>query len=195
MQAAIGAIPLAQGVAGGEVILAIAALSILVTAPLGAWAIPTFAPKLLARGVVDPTKVATTQNTVFLAVVSPSSADSTSVKSVLTKAAEFARRNDADVIVLQISQDESVQAKQSAREPITVLTQRMLADVRHQVMVTIGVTPDEIIRIAKDVNASEIIVSKQVPDSSSAMSPLVGITARAVIEASPVPVITVSAAR
>ena len=47
VQAAIGAIPLAQGIQGGETILAVAALSILVTAPLGAWAIPTFAPKLL----------------------------------------------------------------------------------------------------------------------------------------------------
>ncbi|NET14083.1 MAG: sodium:proton antiporter, partial [Okeania sp. SIO1H6] len=58
VQAAIGAIPLAAGIEGGETILAIAALSILVTAPLGAWAIPTFAPKLLRKGEVDPTKVA-----------------------------------------------------------------------------------------------------------------------------------------
>ncbi|MGB3367523.1 MAG: cation:proton antiporter, partial [Acidaminobacteraceae bacterium] len=36
VQAAIGAIPLTLGVAGGEVMLAIAVLSILVTAPLGA---------------------------------------------------------------------------------------------------------------------------------------------------------------
>ena len=36
VQAAIGAIPLAAGVRGGEVILAVAVLSILVTAPLGA---------------------------------------------------------------------------------------------------------------------------------------------------------------
>ena len=50
VQAAIGAIPLTQGIEGGEIILAIAALSILVTAPLGAWAIPTFAPKLLEAG-------------------------------------------------------------------------------------------------------------------------------------------------
>ncbi len=45
VQAAIGAVPLAQGIPGGEVILAISALSILITAPLGAWAIPTFAPE------------------------------------------------------------------------------------------------------------------------------------------------------
>jgi hypothetical protein len=36
VQAAIGAVPLEAGVAGGEVILAVAVLSILVTAPLGA---------------------------------------------------------------------------------------------------------------------------------------------------------------
>lgn len=39
VQAAIGAIPLTLGVAGGDIILAIAVLSILVTAPLGAIAI------------------------------------------------------------------------------------------------------------------------------------------------------------
>ena len=36
VQAAIGAVPLEAGVAGGEVILAVAALSIIITAPLGA---------------------------------------------------------------------------------------------------------------------------------------------------------------
>jgi solute carrier family 9B (sodium/hydrogen exchanger), member 1/2 len=50
VQAAIGAMPLAQGIEGGETILAIAMWSILVTAPIGAWAIPRFAPKLLAPG-------------------------------------------------------------------------------------------------------------------------------------------------
>ncbi len=50
VQAAIGAVPLTQGIAGGETILTIATLSILVTAPIGAWAILTFAPKLLAPG-------------------------------------------------------------------------------------------------------------------------------------------------
>jgi solute carrier family 9B (sodium/hydrogen exchanger), member 1/2 len=53
VQAAIGAMPLAQGIAGGETILAIAMLSILVTAPIGAWAIPRFAPQLLVRGEIE----------------------------------------------------------------------------------------------------------------------------------------------
>ncbi|MDO9574273.1 MAG: cation:proton antiporter [Candidatus Contubernalis sp.] len=47
VQAAIGGIPLAAGVPSGEVILAIAVLSILVTAPLGAIAIKLSAPLLL----------------------------------------------------------------------------------------------------------------------------------------------------
>lgn len=36
MQAAVGAIPLAVGVAAGNIILSVAVLSIIITAPLGA---------------------------------------------------------------------------------------------------------------------------------------------------------------
>lgn len=49
VQAAMGAVPLAFGVESGDVILAVAVLSILITAPLGAIAIHTFAPKLLQK--------------------------------------------------------------------------------------------------------------------------------------------------
>jgi solute carrier family 9B (sodium/hydrogen exchanger), member 1/2 len=47
VQAAIGAVPLSLGVASGEVILAIAVLSILITAPLGAIAINASSTRLL----------------------------------------------------------------------------------------------------------------------------------------------------
>ncbi|ENK0839806.1 cation:proton antiporter [Clostridium botulinum] len=47
VQAAMGAVPLANGVAAGDIILAIAVLSILTTAPLGAIAINLSAPRLL----------------------------------------------------------------------------------------------------------------------------------------------------
>lgn len=50
VQAAIGAIPLSLGVASGEIILAIAVLSILITAPLGAIAISSSSTKLLKVG-------------------------------------------------------------------------------------------------------------------------------------------------
>ena len=47
VQAAIGAIPLAAGVVGGDTILAVAVLSILVTAPLGAFGIKIFGEAVL----------------------------------------------------------------------------------------------------------------------------------------------------
>jgi NhaP-type Na+/H+ or K+/H+ antiporter len=54
VQAAIGAVPLEAGVAGGEVILAVAVLSILVTAPLGAIGI-----MLLGEPILEEEKVTT----------------------------------------------------------------------------------------------------------------------------------------
>ena len=54
VQAAIGAVPLEAGVAGGEVILAVAVLSILVTAPLGAIGII-----LLGEPILEEQRLAT----------------------------------------------------------------------------------------------------------------------------------------
>jgi len=51
VQAAIGAVPLAMGVKGGELILAMAVLSIVITAPLGAIGIRLGAKKLLTHPV------------------------------------------------------------------------------------------------------------------------------------------------
>ena len=50
VQAAIGAVPLAAGVASGELILAIAVLSILITAPLGAIGIMIMGERILDYG-------------------------------------------------------------------------------------------------------------------------------------------------
>jgi NhaP-type Na+/H+ or K+/H+ antiporter len=49
VQAAIGGIPLAMGLASGEIILSISVISILFTAPLGAFLIDTFYQKLLTK--------------------------------------------------------------------------------------------------------------------------------------------------
>lgn len=126
VQAAIGAIPLARGVEGGETILAIAALSILVTAPLGAWAIPTFAPKLLERGKVDPTKVTIVQRILILAAVDTSSL----ATDVLTKAAELARRSDGQVIVLHVVRTADTKGIERLKEK----TQILLADIRYRLL-------------------------------------------------------------
>jgi solute carrier family 9B (sodium/hydrogen exchanger), member 1/2 len=53
VQAAIGAIPLEAGVPGGEVILAVAVLSILVTAPLGAIGISLMGERVLEKEEVN----------------------------------------------------------------------------------------------------------------------------------------------
>ena len=50
MQAAIGSGPLAAGLACGEIVLSVAVLGIVLTAPLGAMLMDMSAPKLLAKG-------------------------------------------------------------------------------------------------------------------------------------------------
>ena len=119
VQAAIGAIPLSLGIPGGEIILAIAALSILITAPLGAWAIPTFAPKLLTKDPVDPTKVAVASRTVFLAIINQSDL----AEPILSTVADLARRSNGEIIIVDLTQNSPQSQK---------LIQRLLPDIRHQ---------------------------------------------------------------
>ncbi|MEM7062301.1 MAG: cation:proton antiporter [Cyanobacteria bacterium P01_B01_bin.77] len=183
VQAAIGAIPLAQGVTGGETILALAALSILVTAPLGAWAIPTFAPKLLERGEVDPTKVSVDRRIVLLAAVDASLL----AEQVLTKAADLARRCDGHVVVLHVQQADHPQTIQKLKQ----LIQQHLTDIRHQFITTSGAIPTVILRTAQDYGAAEIVMGKR--GHRHLKDLFVGSVSRAVIETSPLPVIVVEA--
>ena len=176
VQAAIGAVPLAQGISGGETILAISALSILVTAPLGAWAIPTFAPRLLERGEVDPAKVAIALKPTVLAAVDRSS----TATSVLAKAAEIARANDGEVVVVHVASDSS-----SDVEPEEV--RRILADIRHRYIVVEGDASKEILRASRDFEATELVVGKRSNDSNRT----VGLTSRSVLEQSYLPVVVV----
>ena len=182
VQAAIGAIPLAQGIEGGETILAIAALSILVTAPLGAWAIPTFAPKLLEKGEVDPTKVGVTRSILLLAAVDTSSV----ATQVLTKAADIARRSDAEVIVLHVIQTNNPQEVEFLKST----SQRLLADIRYQFITVTGSTPEEIIRVAKDYQVTDIVMGKRGHQSWDKI--LMGSVSQTVLESSSIPVIVIN---
>ncbi|PMB10455.1 sodium:proton antiporter [Fischerella thermalis CCMEE 5328] len=181
VQAAIGAIPLTQGIQGGETILAIAALSILVTAPLGAWAIPTFAPKLLERGEVDPTKVAIARRLVLLAAVDTSPLAS----QVLAKAADLARRSDGEVIVLHVIRTNDPRGVEHLREQ----SQRLLADIRHKFITITGSVPEEIIRVAQEYRVTDIVIGKRGHQPWDEV--LVGSVSQAVLESSPIPVILV----
>ncbi|MGB3294439.1 MAG: cation:proton antiporter [Phormidesmis sp.] len=190
VQAAIGAIPLAQGIDGGEIILAISALSILVTAPLGAWAIPTFAPKLLARDEVDPTKVAVDREVVLLAAVDTSELSG----QVLTQAAELARRSDGAIVVLHVFQTDSFQAGSgsSGHEDIQQLreqAQKRLADIRYQFITASGPVAGQIIHTAAAYGASEIVMGKR--GHRSFREALVGSVSQAVLATSLLPVVIV----
>ncbi len=183
VQAAIGAIPLAQGIEGGETILALAVLSILVTAPLGAWAIPTFAPKLLERGEVDPTKVSVSRQIVLLAAVDTSCF----ATQVLTKVAELARRSEAEVVVLHVIQsDDPLGVERLQHE-----TKRVLADIRYRFITTYGSIPEEIVRIAQDHGVAEIVLGKC---GHGLLDEIwVGSVSQAVLESSTLPVVVVKA--
>ena len=181
VQAAIGAIPLAQGIEGGETILAIAALSILVTAPLGAWAIPTFAPKLLERGEVDPTKVAITNRIAILAAVDTSAV----ADRVLTKAADIARRSDGEAIVLHVIHTNDPQEIELLQKK----SQRLLADIRHKFITVAGLIPEQIIRTAQDYRVTDIVIGKRGHQPGNKV--LLGSVSVAVLESSPIPVILI----
>ncbi|MBE9125566.1 MULTISPECIES: cation:proton antiporter [unclassified Coleofasciculus] len=181
VQAAIGAIPLARGIDGGEIILAIAALSILTTAPIGAWAIPTFAPKLLERGEVDLTKVTVATRTVLLAAVDTSPL----ATEVLTKAASMARRMDGTVIVLHVMNLEEKEAVEKLRDR----TQRLLSDIRYQFILVKGSVPEEIISVAQEYQVTDIVMGKRGHQPWEQVR--VGSVSQAVLEMSSVPVILV----
>ncbi|MBW4677855.1 MAG: cation:proton antiporter [Desmonostoc geniculatum HA4340-LM1] len=179
VQAAIGAIPLSQGIAGGEIILAIAALSILITAPLGAWATMTFAPKLLTKGEVDPTKVTVATRTLLLAAVDTSSL----AAEVLTKVADLARRSNGEAIILHVintsNQQDIEQIKQQAKQ--------LLSDIRYEFLTVTGTIPEEIIRIAKEFSVTAIVMGKRGHKPWEQV--LIGSVSQAVLETSSIPVI------
>ncbi len=181
VQAAIGAIPLAQGVAGGEMMLAIAALSILVTAPLGAWAIPTFAPRLLERSAVDPTKVAIARPIVVLAAVDTSPL----AARVLQAAADLARRSNGRVVVLHVIREDDPQGLAQLQG----LAQRLLADIRYRFVTASGPIPEAIVQAARDCGATEIALGKR--GHRPLAEVLVGSVSQAVLERSLLPVVVV----
>lgn len=181
VQAAIGAIPLAQGIPGGETMLAIAGLSILVTAPLGAWAIPTFAPRLLQRDAVDPTRVNVNRPMVLVAAVDTSP----QAIAVLRKTAELARRSQGEVLVIHVVQREEPEAIAQLQS----LCQSLLADVRHRWIALPGVIPETILDLAQTYGASEIIVAKHNHPPLGAM--VLGSVSRTLLTTSAIPVLVV----
>lgn len=181
VQAAIGAIPLTLGIKGGEIILAISALSILITAPLGAWAIPFFAPKLLQKGTVDPTKITVNKTPLLLTAID----DSPLTISVLKTVADLARRSNAEVIILHI-----INVKEtSSIDLLKQQSQKILADIRYEFITVSGSIPETILKVAEELKVSEIIMGKRGQQSWEKV--LIGSVSQSVIENSEIPVILV----
>ncbi|MEO1671268.1 MAG: cation:proton antiporter [Cyanobacteria bacterium J06631_2] len=152
VQAAIGAIPLSLNIPGGDVILAIAALSILITAPLGAWAIPTFAPQLLTQDEVDPTKTNLVSSSVILGVVDVSPG---TIK-VLTQVGDLTRRTNGQAIILYVYNNYQT----TDIDKINLLTAKILADVPHQLLTATGDIVTEILTVAEANQATTITLAK-----------------------------------
>ncbi len=184
VQAAIGAVPLSQGVEGGEVILAIAALSILTTAPFGAWAIPTFAPRLLSQDPVDPTKVAVQSCPLLMAAVDTSQLAS----QVLRKTADLARRSNGEVIVLHVTQLNEEQERQA----LQTLSQRLLLDIRHRFVTVEGPITETIVKTAQQHRVNEIVIGKRGHQNWENL--VVGSVSQSVLETSAIPVMVVESA-
>ena len=178
VQAAIGAIPLSQGIEGGEIILAIAALSILLTAPLGAWAIPTFASKLLSQDPIDPTKVTVASRTLLLAAVDTSKL----ATQVLTQVADLARRSHGEVIVLHVIHTSSEQEVKQLHQQ----TKRLLLDIRYKFITVNDSIPEAIVRIAQQYQVTDIVMGKRGHQTWEQV--LVGSVSQAVLETSSIPV-------
>ncbi len=182
VQAAIGAIPLAVGIEGGDIMLAIAALSILVSAPLGAWAIPTFAPKLLEKGEVDPTKVAIAYSPTFLAAI-----DSSAFAGfVLAKVAELARSRNGQVVVLYVREADDPERTLKLR----LQAQRLLADVHHRFVAEMGIPAAVILAAAETYKVDELIIGKRGHRENSRET-TIGSVACKILESSTWPVLVV----
>jgi nucleotide-binding universal stress UspA family protein len=174
VQAAIGGIPLSLGLAGGEEILALAGLAILLTAPLGAWAIPTFAPRLLVRGEIDPTQVSVSGTPTFLAAVDTGKES----EGVLKKAADLARRSQGRLVILHVGT--AMPEQQST-------WQALVRDIPHEVVIRPGPVPETILRVAEDYQVSDILMGKRENHPS-----LLGSVSESVLSSSSIPVIIVT---
>ncbi|CCH67860.1 Na+/H+-exchanging protein [Richelia intracellularis HH01] len=182
IQATIGTIPLSQGIAGGEIILAVATLSILITAPLGAWATNAFAPKLLQKGEVDLTKVNVASHTLLLAAVDSSPL----AMKVLKKAGDLARQTNGKAIILYVI---TIHDEYSP-EALKVQTHHFLSDIQCEFITTTGNIPEEIIKTANKYGATDVILGKRRSNPCGGRVRL-GSVSKTVLETSSIPVILV----
>ena len=119
---------------------------------MGAWAIPTFAPKLLTQDEVDPTKTNIVTSTVILGVVDVS----LDTIKVLTHVADLTRRTNGEAIILYVYNH----YQESNFDKINLLNAKFLADIPYQLLTVTDNISEEIINIANKRQATTIIFAK-----------------------------------
>ncbi|MGB3757874.1 MAG: universal stress protein, partial [Rivularia sp. (in: cyanobacteria)] len=93
---------------------------------------------------------------------------------------------DAEVIVLHVIQTNNPQEVEFLKST----SQRLLADIRYQFVTVTGSTPEEIIRIAKDYQVTDIVMGKRGHQSWDKI--LMGSVSQTVLESSSIPVIVIN---
>ncbi len=177
VQAAIGGIPLAMGLPNGEYILAIAVLSILLSAPLGAFGTAYLAPKMLEKGEIDPTKVNVQDHFRFLVVTS----GSTAPQRLIRETARIARRVDAELVFLNVHPDPD-----KLIDPVLLKEELYMArDVDHKVILVEGDIVQTILDTANRQKVDYIYLSGQTGKSGTKE------TTTAVVEKSDIPVVII----
>ncbi len=182
VQAAIGGIPLAMGVGYGEEILAISVLAILITAPLGAFGTMYFAPRVLEKGRVDPSRVSVRDDFALLVAYDGSRAS----REAFLEAARSARQKDARIVLVTVNQDGG---KYVNREELLALAKSLAGDLPVHCEIRSGSPPREIIQAAEDHKADYIYMGKRNYPVYERL--LLGDTAQSVVEHSSIPVILV----
>jgi len=153
VQAAIGGIPLAMGVAHGETILALAVLAILISAPLGAWGTTFFAPRLLEKGRVDPTRVRIQETYKFLVAF-----DGTPpAESALRQAARLSRQMDAHLYILNVQGQEG---KSLTLRRLVDIMESLAADLPYDLETVRGNPARVIPRLAADLEVDFVFMGK-----------------------------------
>lgn len=181
VQAAIGGIPLSMGVPHGEYILAISVLSILITAPLGAFGTAFLAPRLLEKGQIDPTKITVEEEYRILVALDGLETS----KMALEKASRIARQLDGRLIILHIPW--------RGKELSQAIIQEMLhlaSDIEYDIMIKKGDPSFMIVEEARRWGADMIFMGKS--NECLERGNRLGDIATRVIEDSVVPVLFVT---
>ncbi len=181
VQAAIGGIPLAMGVPHGEYILALAVLSILFTAPAGAFGTAFLAPKMLTKGEVDPTKVTVKSNYKFLVAMDGSPASQRALK----EAARIARQADGELIILHAFFENEVKLSREEIENELEIAR----DVAHELIIVEGNPAEMIVETAVKEGADYVYMGRKGLNSHKKTK--IGDTAEIVMAHSDIPVILI----